>query len=346
MELTTSMRSFLQRNLELIFHIAFWSVYISFNIYHITSYQTSPQIAWGKVLTSTSSNMIYALAISYVNYFYLVPILIKKQIAKFLIGFSLSFALITLIRFQIDRSLPGGMHYLHQTETIVQMITTNLFIALFVGMFRLASDWLQLDSDRKELEKQKLTAELNFLKAQVNPHFFFNTLNNLYYLAIIKSDITGQAIAKLSEMMRYMIYESNYEKVDLNKEIEYIQNYISLESLRVKGDGPVSFDIEGNTDILITPLILITFLENAFKHGVSSGNNQSWIKAKLEVKNTSLLYSVQNSKVNGKPKSKEKTGIGLHNVKRRLELSYPGKHSLTIQDEPDYFNINLSIDLT
>lgn len=340
------MRFILQRNLELIFHVAFWSVYISFNIYHITSYQTSPQINWSKVLTSTTSNVIYALVISYVNYFYFIPILIKRQIVKFIFGFSLSFAFITFIRFQIDKSLPGGMHYLHQTETVVQMITTNFFIALFVGMFRLASNWLQLDSDRKELEKQKLTAELSFLKAQVNPHFFFNTLNNLYYLAIIKSDMTGQAIAKLSEMMRYMIYESNYEKVDLNKEIECIQNYISLESLRVKGDVPVSFDIHGNTDILITPLILITFLENAFKHGVSSGNNQSWIKAKLEVKNTNLLYSVQNSKVTGKPEPKEKPGIGLHNVKRRLELSYPGKHSLTIQDELDYFNVNLSIDLT
>ncbi len=283
--------------------------------------------------------------ISYLNYFYFIPILIKKQIAKFLIGFSLSFAFITFIRFQIDSSLPGGMHYLHQTETIVQMITTNLFIALFVGMFRLASDWLQLDSDRKELEKQKLTAELNFLKAQVNPHFFFNTLNNLYYLAIIKSDITGQAIAKLSEMMRYMIYESNYEKVDLNKEIEYIQNYISLESLRLKGDVPLTFGIDGNTNILITPLILITFLENAFKHGVSSGNNQSWIKAKLEVSNTSLIYSVQNSKIIGKTEKKEKPGIGLQNVKRRLELSYPGKHRLTVKDELNSFNVYLSIDL-
>ncbi|HLZ17414.1 MAG TPA: histidine kinase, partial [Cyclobacteriaceae bacterium] len=234
---------------------------------------------------------------------------------------------------------------LHQTETIVQMITTNLFIAIFIGMLRFAADWLRLDADRKELEKQRLTAELNFLKAQVSPHFFFNTLNNLYYLAIIKSDITGEAIARLSEMMRYMIYESNAPKVQLDREIEYMRNYISLERLRLKSDVPLHFEVYGNTNILITPLILITFLENAFKHGVNGSDDQSWIKAKLDVRETNLVYAVQNSKANSNAASPGKPGIGLRNVKRRLELSYPGKHRLTIEDEPESFNVHLSVDL-
>jgi len=340
----------IRRNRELIVHTAFWAVYISFTINHISSYQKSPVVDWGRVLTETVISVGYILAISYLNYFYFIPrFLIKKKIGKFLLAFALAFTAILLLRFEIEQLVfpgsSGGTNSPRQTQLLIQSIIGDLFIVMFVGLLRFASDWLQLDSRRKALETEKLAAELNFLKAQVNPHFLFNTLNNLYYLATIKSDVTPQVISKLSEVMRYMIYDSNLDKVGLAMEIEYIQNYINLERLRLQEGIPLDFDITGNTDILITPLILIAFVENAFKHGVSSSNNHSWIKAALEVNSDHLIFTIGNSKTNKIHDTSEKPGIGLKNVKRRLDLSYPEKHELIIEDNPNAYHVHLTIHL-
>ncbi len=170
---------------------------------------------------------------------------------------------------------------------------TNLFIVIFVAMLRFAVEWIDLEAKKKEVENERLIAELNFLKAQINPHFLFNTLNNLYYLAYSKSDNTTEVIAKLSQMMRYMIYDSNHPKVLLTKEIEYMQNYISLERLRLNDQIPIKFEITGKADDLwITPLIFITFLENAFKHGVNNSNPNAWVNISIQLKWQRLyLYS-------------------------------------------------------
>jgi two-component system sensor histidine kinase AlgZ len=340
----------IHRNREILFHAAFWAVYISFTINHISSYQNGPQIHWGRVLISTLISVLYVFSISYLNYFYFIPVfLFRKQIGRFLAVFAISFGLISWLRMEIEGLVFGDSSWLAHTvarkQLVAQMIVSNLFIVLFVGLLRFASDWLELDSRRRELETEKLNAELNFLKAQVNPHFFFNTLNNLYYLATIKSDIAPQVISKLSEVMRYMIYDSNHEKVELSREIEYMQNYIGLERLRLEERVALEFDVAGRADILITPLILIAFLENAFTHGVSNGNNQSWIKATLAVDEAHLTFNIGNSKPGSKMIPMEVKGIGLKNVKRRLDLSYPGKYKLDIEDQEDCFFVGLTIDL-
>jgi hypothetical protein len=340
----------LHRNREILFHTAFWAVYISFTINHISTFQSGPQIDWGRVLTSTLISVLYVFIISYLNYFYFIPVfLIRKRIDRFLAVFAISFGLITWLRIGIEGLVfgdsAGRAHNLPRSQLVAQMIISNLFIVLFVGLLRFASNWLELDSRRRQLETEKLSAELNFLKAQVNPHFFFNTLNNLYYLATIKSDLAPLAISKLSEVMRYMIYDSNHEKVELAKEIEYMQHYIGLERLRLKEGIPLDFEFVGRTDILITPLILIAFLENAFKHGVSNGNDQSWIKARLEVDKGRLTFRIGNSKLRSVTIPADEEGIGLKNVKRRLDLSYPGRYKLDIEDLEDCFFVDLTIDL-
>jgi LytS/YehU family sensor histidine kinase len=178
----------------------------------------------------------------------------------------------------------------------------------------------------------------------VNPHFLFNTLNNLYYLSTIKSDTAPLVISKLSEVMRYMIYDSNHEQIELAKEIEYMQHYIGLERLRLRDGVPLEFEVTGKTDMLISPLILITFLENAFKHGISNSDDQSWIRARLEVEDTRLVYRIANSKVKTVVYPADGEGIGLTNVKSRLDLSYPGKHQLNIDDREDSYSVTLTID--
>src|SRR5580692_8634733 len=338
----------LHRKREILIHTTFWAVYLSFIITHITSYQTGPQIHWGRVLLSALISMSYLVVLSYLNYFYLIPaFLLRKKIGKFIVVFAVCFATLTFVRIGIE-TLAFGKSWETQssarTQIIIQSTISDLFIVLFIGLLRFASDWVQFDAHRRQLETEKLNAELKFLKAQVNPHFLFNTLNNLYYLSTIKSDTAPLVISKLSEVMRYMIYDSNHERIELTKEIEYMQHYIGLERLRLREGVSLEFEIIGCTDMPISPLILITFLENAFKHGISNANDQCWIKARLEVSKTHLVYTITNSKVKTVSYPDEGEGIGLKNVKRRLDLSYPGKHQLHIDDREASYSVTLTIE--
>jgi len=239
----------------------------------------------------------------------------------------------------------GENNYLYHSRFIIQVVTTNFFIVVFVGLLKFVVEWLELEARKKEVENEKLTAELNFLKAQINPHFLFNTLNNLYYLAYSKSENTTEVIAKLSQMMRYMIYDSNHSKVLLTKEIEYIESYISLERLRLNNQIPIDFEVKGNVStVLITPFILITFLENAFKHGVTNNNANAWVKISLELNGDECLYTVSNSKIpSAQIDNGGKSGIGLQNVHRRLALSYPDRYELNVDDQADTYTVKLKL---
>lgn len=334
-------------------HLSFWCVYLSFFLYQITSFQRGPEIDWSRIGIIVSNQLTFALIVSYLNYFVFLPRFLKhKNLWRYLAEFVLPFALIMFTRINVDRLLMDGYshheEYLYRTRFVVQVITVNFFLVIFVAMLRFAEDWFELEAQRKEVENERLTAELNFLKAQINPHFLFNTLNNLYYLAFSKSDNTTEVIAKLSQMMRYMIYDSNYPLVPLSKEIEYMQNYISLERLRLNNQIPIQFQVKGNVEqILIAPLIFITFLENAFKHGVTNNSTGAWVNILIELNNHNCTYTVENSKVSKSGGDKdEKSGIGLRNVKRRLELSYPGKYNLSVNDQPDQYSIKLNIHLS
>jgi LytS/YehU family sensor histidine kinase len=252
-----------------------------------------------------------------------------------------------LQRYVID-GYTHQVHFFYTTTFIVQAAATSLFIVIFVAMLRFAKEWFEFEAKKKEVENEKLQAELNFLKAQINPHFLFNTLNNLYYLAYSQSPNTTEVIAKLSQMMRYMIYDTNHPKVLLSKEIEYMQNYISLERLRLSNQIPIEFTIQGNVqDIRITPLIFITFLENAFKHGISGNNTEAWVKANIVIHGNTCTYRVENSKHNAvKTDAAGKSGIGLQNVQRRLALSYPERYTLTIQETPERYSVELKLVLS
>jgi len=344
------MQSFFQRNRVLFLHISFWYVYLSFFLYQISS-RPGRELDWERVLTIATIQVVFALLSSYVNYFFFLPRFLKRRnVWLYFAEFALPFALIMFVRINIERywidSFTGNEEYLYSTRFVVQVITTNLFIVIFVAMLRFAVEWLEFEAKKKEVENEKLTAELNFLKAQINPHFLFNTLNNLYYLAYSKSENTTEVIAKLSQMMRYMIYDSNHPKVLLSKEIEYMQSYISLERLRLNDQIPIKFEISGNTEnVWITPLIFITFLENAFKHGVSNSNPKAWVNIAIRLQDKECIYSVENSKTSDQKDNGEKSGIGLQNVKRRLELSYPGKHKLVTEEIPGRYLVKLNLSL-
>lgn len=221
------------------------------------------------------------------------------------------------------------------------MIISIIFIGLSTGL-KFSTDWFRNETIRRNLENEKLSAELTFLKSQINPHFLFNSLNNIYALSYRQSSKTPEAILKLSEMMRYMLNESNELFVPLSREIAYIQNYIELQRLRFKDGGNVSLTIEGNLENrMIAPLILIPFIENAFKHGIAN-NPDSPIVISIKL-GDGLDFTLSNLK--SRHNKDESSGVGLNNVHRRLNLLYPNKHSLQINEDIFTYNCHLTLEI-
>lgn len=335
----------------LIMHISFWCVYFSFFFYQITFSRRQEEPNYVRSFVNAVSHILFIGLISYLNYFIWLPRFLKHQkLYKYFIEFLLPFILISSIHLYFKRwlnsdSIEHGKYFFTSNKFIFQHLAITLFIVVFVGMLRFVEDWFTLEARKKEVENEKLSTELQFLKAQINPHFLFNTLNNLYYLATIHSPNTTEVIEKLSLMMRYMLYESNHPMVSLDKELDYMENYISLEKLRLDNQIPISFEVTGNPkSVKIVPLVLITFLENAFKHGVSNSFEGSFVQISVDIKDKLIVYCVKNSKLPNES-ILEKSGIGLQNVKRRLELSYPEKHSLEQIVTDQSYEVSLKIDL-
>lgn len=199
------------------------------------------------------------------------------------------------------------------------------------------------ENDQKEKLQKEM--ELTYLKEQVNPHFLFNSLNSIYALARQQSPETPDLVMQLSELMRYQIESAKKDIVLLKEELNFIENYLLLEEKRLSKRCKVEFQIEGDlSDLKIAPLVLITFIENAIKHGAQSTNEQSKIDITISIKNTTLHFCVVNSKPAIVPEVKRE-GIGLENVKRRLNLLYPNSHLLAISDEVKVYRVKLSVDL-
>lgn len=197
----------------------------------------------------------------------------------------------------------------------------------------------------QEIEFKQLQTELSLLKSQINPHFFFNTLNNLYALSLAKSDEVPSVILKLSDLMRYVLETSKKKFVGLESEIEFLKNYIELEKLRLENNCDITFNVSGDiSNFSIAPMLLVPFVENCFKHGVSASKETEFINIDAKLSGSQFTFSCENSKpVNGISNTEKSHGMGLSNVKRRLELIYPGKHELDIINERDIFKIKLGL---
>lgn len=205
---------------------------------------------------------------------------------------------------------------------------------------------LRTRNQLRMLNSEKLKAEVSYLKAQINPHFLFNTINSLYSLTIQKSDDAPDAVLKLSNMMRYVVTESSNELVPLEKEINYISDYIDMQKLRISEEENLEFTIIGNPKgHKIAPLVVIPFIENAFKYGVNA--EEDWhIIISIEIREKAFILTVKNNKVTVNVQDDEATEQGIYNTQQRLEIIYPGQHELRIKDEPTTFDVHLKINLS
>lgn len=293
--------------------------------------------------------------IFYINLYLIIPITLNKR--KFFWWFLSCF--IIALSFSVIKY--GESFYMYEISNmeiaikgktiknsdvwpnIISFFLTNGFFIFLSTVYKFTVDWFFNEREKSDLEKQSLSAELAFLKSQINPHFLFNSLNNIYSLAYQKSDAAPNAILKLSEIMRYMLYESNDNRVNLEKEITYLESYIELQKLRFKEDAYVVLEVEGQIkDQTIVPLILISFVENAFKHGLAT-DPQNPIHINIAVFEDKLLFTLNNIK--NKQNKDQTGGIGMVNVKRRLDLTYPNQYKLSIDDREDRYFCELYLNL-
>lgn len=224
------------------------------------------------------------------------------------------------------------------------MLTILVYLLLGMG-YAYMKDWFVKDRRARILEKEKLQAELTLLRYQLNPHFLFNTINDIYYLALIQSDKTADAILKVSDLLRYVLDEKG-DQVSLDKEINHLKEFIRLQEFRFPDQFIcVKMDIAEDTHhYQIAPLLLLTFVENAFKHG-EPGTQEEPVRIRLSVHNKQLVYEVVN-KINNNTTKDATTGIGLNNLRRRLSLLYPNRHQLSLREENHYFTAHLQIELS
>jgi sensor histidine kinase YesM len=311
--------------------------------------------------------MLFITILAPIVYVFNVVVLIPNLLAKrriewylgsILLTISLSFLLHLVFtevffRGEYFRSLPPELQSFEQNDMHFRIMTVILcFMFALSTSIEITTEWIRQSNRQKEIENEKLTAELSFLKSQINPHFLFNTLNNIYSLAADKSDDTETAILKLSQLMRYALYESDTDKIALKKEIEHIENYIELQKLRLSAKKNINItftqeSIQENQEI--APMLLIPFVENAFKHGISYVGATD-IRFLLVIEGNYLLFSAFNNKINkvsnqDSEKKEEEGGIGLTNVIRRLDLLYPEKYKLKINDLKNTYEVEIKIEL-
>ncbi len=287
-------------------------------------------------------------AVIYINLYVLIRYLLMKN--RFWSYFSLSFLLLI-----IDITI-STYFYLDQCDCIGDKLTILGFFDAFIGSaqdtiffmgtaigLKLFKIWLKNQKKIKMLENENLKTELNYLKSQMNPHFLFNTLNNIYVQTKIDHNSASQTILKLSDLLRYQLYDCSKDRVKMASEIDYLKNYLELERIR-KSKLAIEFNLQGNVNgLTIPPFLFIAFIENAIKHGNTGAN--AYIRIELIIDGKQIVFRVENS-VHESFKCVSEGGLGLSNVKRRLELLFPDKHKLEIKEDKKTYKIELNLDLS
>lgn len=296
----------------------------------------------------------------YVNLYFLIPQYLEKsrftEYLSYLVVTILCTASIIVGGYYIGAFISGqsladmyGKESCSFYHLFIGSPLSSTIACITLGMsIKLTKNWLQTQRRQQLLEKEKLETELNFLKHQFNPHFLFNTINSIFFLIHKNPDKASASLAKFSDLLRYQLYECNDKQIRLSQEITYMENTIELEKLRQNDNVEVSLQVDQPDDgrLEIAPFILMTFVENAFKHVSKHTDQPNWIRIKLQLEETRLDFTVSNSRTdNILMELVRYGGIGLKNVQRRLDLIYPGQYDLDIQSNNNSFEVKLQLHL-
>lgn len=336
---------------EVYLHILFWVVFTAIFTFVEGGYNNRFKSAFQLQLIF----LPFKLFVVYLNYFWLIPAyLMKRKFGPYLFYSVLSLVLASFLHRAVmyyhfygilypDWD-PGGFWQAYRFLQSAMVIISPLIILIsLIVMWQ----WLTASRRAEQLEKEKLKAELGYLRSQINPHFFFNTLNNLYGLALQKSEKTAEVVMKLSELMNYILYEADRDRVPLEKEIDQIERYIALEKIRYDNRFDLELTVEGDIEqVNIPPLILLPFVENSFKHGVNKSSADGWISIFIQIENKNFHFIIKN-KINRRVEEQSPTkgnGLGIANARKRLELLFPERHRLDCRERNGEYLVDLKIE--
>lgn len=320
-------------------HLAFWV----FMIFFIFDYYFVDNNWWAAIGNAVLETLTYAFIV-YINLKILIPyFLVRRKAALYI--FSTACIVVFYILVIRLSGLEEIFYSFEGSRNIFSMILNTSLFLMISSLYWYFKQWSVERENKLKMKTERLEFELDFLRTQISPHFIFNSLNNVYALALQKHENTAPMIAKISNIMRYIIYDTKEGKVSLDKEINVIQAYIDLHMYRQPMSQNIDFYKEGNlSQWCITPSLLIDFIENAFKHSNFHQDKDAWIKIRAEVSEDGLfIFATENniSKI-----ISPKGGLGLLNAKRQLELCYPNRHNICVNTDNDVYSLNLEIKLS
>ncbi len=334
---------------RIVYHLLFWIIYYSAYAFFIVynAYQVRDPFFYLQLMLFFPFDILLV----YFNLYVLMPVLLKKK--KYL-WYGLAILAGIFIAACVEWLIKNM--YVHMgyklfaftagwnIANISAAMGSRFYLLGLTTGIKLAKDWVENQQRQQEREKHYLETELNFLKTQIHPHFFFNTLNNLYSLSLNNSSQAPAVILKLADLMSYMLYESSTEKISLDKEINFLHNFLDLEKLRFGERLSVSFEIEGQIEnVSVPPMILILFVENCFKHGLKNNIANVSIAISLRVEKSLLWFSIKNPVSEHEATGAITTGIGLKNVKRRLDLLFGENYDLHIANDGKEYCVSLKM---
>ncbi|SDQ97925.1 sensor histidine kinase [Flagellimonas zhangzhouensis] len=336
-----------RRHIRIFFiHFFIWALFYGFFLYPFF-------FEFRRIPPDLPIRLAWIIVLFYFNYFVLVPKLLLGKSTVVYIATCLAIILVSGIviniafPFQPEERLFRPRDENHNLGRFVRELFSmlNLSAPIFIsGLLRMYVEWRKNEDLRQVVEKEKVSAELQFLKTQLNPHFLFNSLNAIYSLSVKNSSQTSETIISLSELMRYMLYEADKDKVPLGKEMEYIHNYVQLQRLRLSDSANVKLKISGNEQSKeVPPLLFISFIENAFKYGTDY-TGKTYVNINLLIEPLNLRFKVEN-KIGVQRTHSKNSGVGLENIKNRLRLLYPNSHELNITDNGETYSVDLTLNL-
>lgn len=337
---------------RIFWHVLFWICFVAAH----TLFYGSTEGSYREELAFALRYLPFKMLVTYFTLYFILPrYLLQKKYLRAFLFFVLAVTCGTLLQQTVDYTILAPVfnpnwerEYLFYFSKMFKVFLGMYPVVTIAAFIKLAKLWYEKDRQTQELKQQKLEAELNFLKAQIHPHFLFNTLNNLYALTLKKSDNAPEVVMKLSELLHFMLYEGNTPAISLEKELNLIDSYIELEKIRYNERLDIQFEKLGEFKSKeIPPMLLMPFVENAFKHGASDEAGDVKIQIDLKVKKYTLNFIVKNSKTeNSKSGDQDyKKGVGLKNVKRRLELLYNGYYTLDTKESETQYRVSLSLEL-